>query len=111
MQHSRALKEKFPEFVLICFLKSSLVFPFSVEQLRLVEDGCQLARSLWIQPIASTLAGMLDDGVRPARTAQEIVLSIPMDLIELGLIKKRTIMVVDVLGQLFHADATPAYIQ
>jgi hypothetical protein len=41
----------------------------------------------------------------------QILLYVAIDLVEVGLIKKRTKMVVDVFGQLLRADATHAYIQ
>jgi len=43
--------------------------------------------------------------------ALQILLHRAIDLVEVGLKEEGTIMVIDVLGQLFNANATRAYIQ
>lgn len=64
-----------------------------------------------IETVTSALFRMLNDVIRCAGVTVEIALRTTVNLLKVGLKEKGTIMVVDVLGQLFHADATLAYIQ
>ena len=70
-----------------------------------------IGRILRVQPIVTPLLGSLQDRLRRARMALHVALRVAVDIAEVGLVEQRTIMVVDVLGQLLRADATHAYIQ
>ena len=64
-----------------------------------------------VQAVAAPALRMLDEALWGARMALHIILHKAVHIGEVGLRKKSTRMVVDVLGKLFNADATRAYIQ
>ena len=64
-----------------------------------------------VQSVASPPLGMLQQSLLRARLPLHILPHRTVYIAEVGLVEERTIMVVDVLGQLFHADARRAYTQ
>ena len=64
----------------------------------------------WVQPVVTPFLRMFYHALRGARMTLYVVLCVAVDFDEVRLEEEGTIMIVDVLGQLFHADATHAYL-
>ena len=70
-----------------------------------------IGRVLGVQTVVATAARALDKGVGGLGVAQQVLLHLLVNVLQVGLMEERTVQVIDMLGQQLDADAPLAYIQ
>ena len=68
-----------------------------------------IGRVLGVQTVVATAARVLDKGVGGLGVAQQVLLHLLVNVLQVGLMEERTVQVIDMLGQQLNADATLAY--